>query len=304
MSYAPENGGWKKYGNAPVLGNTETGTFFEPFVLEDNGEYLMYFSWRPRKALALTTSTDGINWTEPRIILGPKLDTGWEDDLNRCAVVKNEDGYHMWYSGQARERTWIGYATSPDGYVWKRHSNMPVMIPEHPWEFRSVMCPHVLWDEEDGVFKMWYSGGETYEPDAIGYATSVDGVNWDKHPANPIFIPDDEFPWEQDKVTACQVDKRDGWYVMFYIGFEDLHTARIGIARSPDGITRWERCPHNPIIGPTPEAWDGDACYKPFAVWNPEKAKWLLWYNGRKAEPEYIGLVTHDGYDLGFGDRR
>jgi len=303
MSYPPVNGGWKKYEGNPVLGSPETGTVFEPFVLEDNGEYRMYFSWRPRKSLAVTTSIDGINWSKLRILMTPKLDTGWEDDLNRCAIVKREDGYHMWYSGQARKRTWIGYATSPDGYEWIRHSDKPVMIPDFYWEGESVMCPHVIWDDEENLFKMWYSGGDTYEPDAIGYATSENGYCWEKHIANPIFKPDDELPHEQDKVTACQVIKRDGWYYMFYIGFEDVDTARICIARSPDGVTRWERNPHNPIISPTPNEWDGDACYKPSAIWNPEQDRWLLWYNGRNAAPEYIGLVTHDGYDLGFNDR-
>jgi hypothetical protein len=36
------------------------------------------------------------------------------------------------------------------------------------------MCPHVLWDEGPAV-RMWYSAGEQYEPNAIGYATSSDG---------------------------------------------------------------------------------------------------------------------------------
>ena len=47
------------------------------------------------------------------------------------------------------------------------------------------MCPHVLWDEQQKLFRMWYSGGEQYEPDAIGYATSPDGLKWTKHKANP-----------------------------------------------------------------------------------------------------------------------
>jgi len=103
-----------------------------------------------------------------------------------------------------------------------------------------------------------------------------------------------------NKVTACQVDKRDGWYVMFYLGFEDVNTARICMARSRDGITGWQRHPQNPILSPTAGNWDADACYKPFAVWNEAQDKWLLWYNGRNGSPEYVGLATHDGYDLGF----
>lgn len=236
----------------------------------------------------------------PRIVLSPRPETGWEDDLNRNAVVKRCGMYHMWYCGQARGFTRIGYATSPDGLDWTRHGSEPVMIPEYPWEGRSVMCPHVIWDEEGHVFKMWYSAGETYEPDAIGYATSADGMAWKKHPANPIFAPDGSMPWEQHKVTACQVVKCAGWYIMFYIGFEDVNTARICVARSPNGITGWQRHPKNPVISPTAGGWDADACYKPFAVWNAERNQWLLWYNGRSGAPEYVGLATHEGFDLGF----
>ena len=101
-------------------------------------------------------------------------------------------------------------------------------------------------------------------------------------------------------MTACQVVKAGGWHFMFYIGFEDVDTARICLARSRDGISGWERHPENPIVSPTPDAWDGDACYKPFALWNAEQGRWQLWYNGRHGSPEYVGLVTHEGFDLGF----
>lgn len=300
MHYPDTQGGWRKHPDGPVLGGPDMGTCFDVFALEDLGEYRLYFSWRPKQSLAVVTGTDGIRWSEPRVILEPRPETGWEDDINRNAVVKLGNTYHMWYCGQARGYTRIGYATSEDGFRWVRYGDEPVMIPEYPWEGRSVMCPHVNWDGDERLFKMWYSGGETYEPDAIGYATSADGIHWKKHPANPIFTSDDANPWEQSKVTACQVAKLGGQYVMFYIGFEDIDTARIGIARSPDGVTRWQRHPLNPIVSPTPGGWDGEACYKPFAVWNEAEGRWLLWYNGRNGRPEYVGLVTHDGSDLGF----
>lgn len=300
MTYGQMNGKWVKHVGGPVLGGPDMGTCFDVFALTEKEGYRLYFSWRPRKSLAVVAGTDGVHWSEPLVILTPRPESGWEDDLNRNAVVKRDGLYHMWYCGQARGYTKIGYATSPDGFNWLRYSDEPVIVPEYPWEGRSVMCPHVMWDEEAQVYKMWYSGGETYEPDAIGYAISTDGVTWKKHPANPIFTPESSMPWEQDKVTACQVDKRDGWYVMFYLGFEDVNTARICMARSRDGITDWQRHPQNPILSPTAGNWDADACYKPFAVWNEVQDKWLLWYNGRNGSPEYVGLATHDGYDLGF----
>ncbi len=142
------------------------------------------------------------------------------------------------------------------------------------------------------------SGGDQYEPDAIGYATSEDGLHWTRYPTNPIFQPDPGSPWEQHKVTAVQVEKHGEWYLMFYIGFRDVDHAQIGLARSKDGVTHWQRHPDNPIIRPGKDQWDHDACYKPCAIFDGEK--WLLWYNGRHGSLEQIGVAIHPGEDLGF----
>jgi beta-1,2-mannobiose phosphorylase / 1,2-beta-oligomannan phosphorylase len=127
----------------------------------------------------------------------------------------------------------------------------------------AVMCPHVLFDEKAGLYRMWYSGGEQYEPDAIGHATSKDGLNWDKHRDNPVFKPEPGLDWEKERVTACQVIRQGDGYLMFYIGFRDKDHAQIGVARSKDGITGWQRHAVNPIIRPGLGKWDQDAVYKP-----------------------------------------
>ena len=64
-------------------------------------------------------------------------------------------------------------------------SDKPVLFAEKPWEKVAVICPHVLWDEQAKLYRMWYSGGEQYEPNAIGYATSPDGLTWTKHAQQP-----------------------------------------------------------------------------------------------------------------------
>ena len=294
---ASQNAGWRKHEASPVIGG-ELGTVFDIAVLKDQGKYRMWGSWRPKKSVALFESADGIHWSAPVVVLGPNAASGWEDDINRPVVVKRADGYHMWYTGQARGHSAIGYATSPDGVTWTRKSAQPVLAPEAAWEKVAVMCPHVEWDEQLGLFRMWYSAGEQYEPDAIGYATSADGLHWTKLAANPIFRPDPKLFWERHKVTACQVVRHGGWHYMFYIGFRDVDHAQIGIARSRDGVTGWQRLPDNPILGPTEGGWDHDACYKPYAIF--EGNRWLLWYNGRHGAFEQIGLAVHDGEDLGF----
>ncbi|MFA5189439.1 MAG: glycosyl hydrolase family 65 protein [Verrucomicrobiia bacterium] len=287
--------GWTKCAGNPVLGG-KLGTCFDISLLKEDGRFRMWFSWRPKKSIALAESKDGIHWSEPLIVLGPNAASGWEDNMNRPVVVRRGDGYHMWFTGQARGGSWIGYATSHDGKVWKRMTEKPVFSPEAPWEKVAVMCPHVIWDDAAKQFRMWYSGGEQNEPNAIGYATSPDGVVWTKLPSNPIFAADPKSEWERHKVTACQVMRHGDWHLMFYIGFRTERFAQIGIARSRDGISDWQRLTANPIIRPTPGAWDASACYKPFAILDGDR--WLLWYNGRKDRVEQIGLATHDGGEL------
>jgi predicted GH43/DUF377 family glycosyl hydrolase len=99
-------------------------------------------------------------------------------------------------------------------------------------------------------------------------------------------------------VAGAQVFEHAGWYYMLYIGYRDMNHAQIGLARSKDGLTGWERHRLNPIIRPGQDEFDQDACYKPFAIFDGKR--WLLWYNGRHGSLEQIALAVHEGEDLGF----
>jgi Predicted glycosylase len=307
-------GGWAKDAGNPFLKWDAHGTCFDPAILVDEPprpRYRLYFSWRAQNAIALIESGDARQWSEPRIVLGsaPRRDFS-EFEINRQIVLKQGGLYHMYYSGQAPDHRSDGHARifhaiSRDGYEWKRDAAACALAGTADWEKFGVMCPHVAWNAEREIFQMWYSGmrdgGSMYEPDAIGYAESADGANWRKHPANPIFKAADISTGGGAgggiiKVTACQVLPFDGWHIMFYIGFLDHDKAAICLARSKDGISNWEQRPQNPIIAPDPGAWDSDSCYKPSACF--DGARWLLWYNGRRGEPEQLGLAIKEGRDL------
>ncbi|MDO5580759.1 MAG: peptidoglycan DD-metalloendopeptidase family protein [Planctomycetia bacterium] len=297
--FAKTNEGWVKCPDNPVLGG-DLGVCFDISMIQQGEVYKMWFSWRTKKSIAYTESRDGIHWSDPKVVLSPV--ENWEDRINRPGVLFKDGSYHLWYTGQTKDESRIGYAVSSDGIHWTRKQKDPVLVSDRPWEKVAVMCPHVLWDNAKKIFKMWYSGGDQYEPNAIGYAESSDGIHWTKSSHNPIFRSDPKILWEKHKVTAAQILPFKGWYYMFYIGFENEHLARIGIARSKDGIDHWERMPGNPIIGPDSGQWDGDACYKPFVIFDSKKSQWKLWYNGRKGHVEQIGMAVHEGEDLGFSD--
>lgn len=285
-----------KYEKNPVFGDEKTGTVFDAYVTREKTRYRMDFSWRPKKACAVTFSPDGIHWDRPQITLQSNESTGWEDDINRNCVLKLGDKYKMWYTGQAHGYSYIGYAESADGILFERKCAEPILSPQLPWEGASVMNPCVLY--ENGIYRMWYSAGETYEPNVLAYAVSKDGIHWDKKCGNPILACDPSHVYEQDRIGGCQVVKTDGEYYLFYIGYETIDTARICAAKSYDGVTGWKKSPLNPLLSPERGMWDEDACYKPSAVWNEDKQKWMLWYNGRKGSREFIGYAEIAQKDL------
>ena len=285
-----------KYGGAPILSEA-LGTCFDVLVTKDNGKYRMDFSWRPKKCLAVTFSDDGIHWDEPQITLETNPNSGWEDNINRNCVIKVGNKYKMWYTGQANGFSAIGYAESDDGIRFHRVGSTPVLTRERDWEGFSVMNPCVIF--ENGIYKMWYAAGETFEPNVLAYAESRDGIKWEKYGKEPIYTCKAENEYEKDRVGGCQVlHTEDMGYVMFYIGYKDIHTANICVACSPDGKNDWIRSPLNPIVAPTKGGWDADSCYKPSALWNDKENKWMLWYNGRNGDDERIGYAFKTGREL------
>ena len=193
----------------------------------------------------------------------------------------------------------IGFAISDDGYNFIKYKNNPVMIPEFDYEKNSVMNPHVIYDKNEKIFKMWYAAGETYEPDVICYAISKDGINWIKYKNNPIFIPNsNKKSFDFYKIGGCDVHKiSNNKYLMFYIGYTDINTARIFYAISKNGINDWKRS-NKPIIKPSKDQFDNNACYKPSAFFDKNNNRWMLWYNGRSKNKEFIGFASHYIYQL------
>lgn len=216
----------------------------------------------------------------------------WEERVNRASVCKIDGKWLMWYTGQSRNNSAIGIATSDDGIRFTRMQQKPILVPSEPYEKGSVMNPCVLWDKDEKIFKMWYAAGEQFEPDVLCYAESKDGINWERYANNPILEKSNE-KYDQCKVGGCDILKENDRYYMFYIGYQNVDTARVCMAESNDGIHNWVRSMDNPVISPEKKSWDADAVYKPTVVLNKQKNKLLMWYNGRKQNCERIGLAEY-----------
>jgi hypothetical protein len=236
-------------------------------------------------ALALDTTGGGDAWkrvgSAPVLTIDPPEHYAY-GAITRPAVLPAADGWRMWYSTQGADtgagEAWIGTATSPDGIHWQKHGS-PLLAPHDAWEKTSLQCPNVLYDAASGQYKMWYCGGEQYEPDAVGYATSPDGVTWTRYGANPIYEAGSG--WENYKVGSFQVHQVGAWYYAFYNAFQQQpFVCRVGMARSRNGVTNWERHPNNPILAPgRPCTWNAAMIYKPTALWDERKQRWDVWFN-------------------------
>lgn len=285
--YPSENNGWKKVGDSPVWGDSTTGTMFDPQVLVHEGRMLMTVSARKTDTIILLSSDDGISWKQESVLLAPVRNT-WEHRVNRSCLLYVNGEWHLWYTGQNKNKSRIGHLVSIDGMSFVRpKDNMPVLCPTLPQEGASVMNPCVIWDEKIAKFRMWYAAGEAYEPDVLMYAESMDGESWDKYP-KPVLTKDISHPWESYKVGGCDVMcLPDGSYLMYYIGYQNVDVARICYATSIDGI-HWARTNDNYCLSPSPKSWDADAMYKPaVAMWTGMQ---FMWYNGRCGNKEYIGV--------------
>lgn len=293
---------WVKYPN-PVFGGGPLGTCFDATLMHseaNNSKYLMYFSWRQKRTIGLTSSMDGIEWSPPVLVTG-LTEPNSVLDINRQFVLQvAPHHYKMWFSIQeGDQKSLLYYAQSHDGVHWVQHPE-PVLEPIFEWEQQNILCAHVIFVKKLNLYRLWYSAGNIWEPDAIGYATSYDGIHWNRTSKEPIFLKGAIGEWDQSRVTCPNIVHRHGHHYMFYIGFRDMHVAAIGIARSKDGVSGWQRHAFNPIVYPEAGHWDGTSVYKPYTLFNG--THWNLWYNGRQGGLEQIGMASYLGEDFGFVD--
>jgi hypothetical protein len=182
-------------------------------AVRENGRLRMFFSATDFDKTTLhtlhdTTSSDGIHWSQPS---APLL-----EHVYAPSVLKTRDGYRMWYADVSRRPWVIRHATSTDGKSWTATERAVLDITQ-PWESGILVYPCVL--EVEGVYLMWYG---SYQKDvkqttAIGFAASVDGLAWHKHPQNPVLRPEPSRSWESHYVTSGSVMRlADGSFRYWY----------------------------------------------------------------------------------------
>lgn len=224
-------------------------------VLKDpQGKYRMYYSSSFKEhddfAIGLAFSEDGVSWNKNnKPVFEPenKWEQGEFNGVLEPSVIYDaeEKMYKLWYSalgekdGKLAFR--IGYATSLDGINWQRLKE-PVLETgkERAWD--DVLVSHVNVVKSRDGYHMFYFGVAEWSDEvalqrgAIGYAYSVDGINWQKNPNNPILKPR-EGQWDAWTVGGPSGVIWDGEIWLWYFGNprKDSFEGRIALVKGSCG---------------------------------------------------------------------
>ena len=237
--------------------------------------------------------------------------TGWESGVVLTpAVIKQGDTLKMWYTGSTSlfNPSSIGYAWSLDGITWTRYGGNPVMSGRSgEWDDQGIAMPVVISDGD--TLRMWYGGGGL-SPDEwdLGYAVSVDGINWTRFP-NPVLQRGSAGEWNADVLATGGAMKEEGIYKMWFTGGtgsvspanQNTKTS-IGYATSTDGLN-WIiyddpttiSAPYefsDPVIehGESGE-WDSNETFSSSVI--NTFTGYELWYSGWQAgSSQNIGYAT------------
>jgi hypothetical protein len=294
---------WTKYEGNPVLergdpGEWDAGLVDHSDVLFDGVTYRMWYAGGlvPHESdIGFATSTDGVTWT--KYAGNPVLERGapgeWDvGHIQPGAVLWDGALYHMWYGGCVSGELGpcaTGYATSEDGVNWIKYAGNPVLPVGETgsWDSLGAFITAVV--AEGGSFRSWYWGAATWNWISIGYATSTDGVHWDKWP-DPVFWPR-TVGWDRLAVGFPMVVQDGGVYRMWYTG-GPWGCAGIGHAVSADGIN-WAREPlwEAVLSRGVPGEWDRSCIFSSRLVLEGGTAH--MWYNGINSQDVFaIGYAT------------
>ena len=80
--------------------------------------------------------------------------------LYNPTVIKVDGRYEMWYLGNSsatrNNDMDLGYAESEDGLHWTAFSDNPILRTGETPVGQAWQTPHVLFDADEGLYKMWF----------------------------------------------------------------------------------------------------------------------------------------------------
>ncbi|HEX8038640.1 MAG TPA: glycosylase [Chryseosolibacter sp.] len=176
------------------------------------------------------------------LFTGTGQDTWDEKIRERGYILREADGYHMWYTGY-REKTGdeiklLGYATSPDGIAWTRYAGNPI--------FTENWVEDVMVVKHDSLYYMFAEGRN----DVAHMLTSRDKIHWKDHGSLQIRQTNGAPLTPGPYGTPSVYIEGDVWNL-----FYERNDEGVWLATSKD-LKEWKNVQDEPVLNMGPEAYD------------------------------------------------
>ena len=185
----------------------------------------------------------------------------------------------------------------------------PLIRSDRPWEGYLILQPgSVIYSPEKQIFEMWYNTlprtGETDIDQFVCYATSEDGIRWEKPELNHLEFRGSKANnivlrwnnWNHSVILDPEDPDPARRYKMGYWQTRDRDRCGIWAAFSPDGI-RWTDYEKNPVV----PCWaTGDT----FAVMrDPVSRQYWLYHKTNPGGPRKVSRLVSDDFIHWTDDR-
>lgn len=308
--------GWLKYEGNPVLGPVSPWAWMalaDPsmIALEEGGYYMVYTAAGADTSTGETLTRPGAAWSDNGfdwiMSEGPVIVNGIPGTWDSAAVetpgiVSDGDSILLYYSGEREHgggELAIGLAVSHDGgYSYERVGEAPIITRDTTLfeESRSIESPTVIRMGDSLI--MWYTAQSIEWKLTVCRAASYDGVNWFRHPDNPVLDVGEDGEFDEWGVYApCVRQLEDSLLVLVYNGFmlgESTYvfdSTFLGYATSTDKGVTWTKAPENPVLGPGPSgSWDENGPKTPTFDFSSGELIGCYW----NAIDGQLGMFTHD----------
>ncbi len=154
-------------------------------VLHDGGRFLYWYQAgeRGHTRIGLAASPDARNWEKrPEPVLGLGAPGTWDEaGLGDPYVIRCGGSFYLLYLGQNRQGLQrLGLARSEDGIHWQKSGSNPILDVGVPGAFDERGLGEPSFFAAGERFYMLYTGRNAQEERRIGWATSTNGVDWER----------------------------------------------------------------------------------------------------------------------------
>lgn len=239
---------WHKIGEIKPGASYEAKGLCAPGAIVKNGKiHLFYQTYGngAKDAICHAWSSDGVNFdrdsTNP--IFSPNGD--WTNGRAIDAeVYAYKEKYFLYFatrdSAGMIQKQGVATASAKAGFgksAWKQAVNQSILFPELDWEGKCIEGASII--KRNNKLYMFYAGSYNNDPQQIGVAESLDGLNWKRISNKPFLANGAPGSWNNSESGhPCIFEDLDGKTYLFFQGNNDkgkswyLSNVRIGWKKS------------------------------------------------------------------------